>query len=161
MARIPRIEISADVIRSNSGISLDKSIERAMFRIGSAVKNQIKTNIRNQGIVQSGRLFDSIDFKIEKKNGEWDLVMGAFDNNYAHIVEFGSDNITDRVRRAMFARMREESIPKSPGKGIIEGQTYRERPFMRPAFDTQKGQILAFLRDASREFDILGKSFRD
>lgn len=158
--RNPTLNITADIIRDNSRISVDKSIERAMFRVGSLLKNQIKANIRGQGLIRTRALFDSIDFRVAKKDGEFELILGALDNNYAHIVEFGSDNITDRVRRAMFAKMQEDGQPKQPSKGVIVGQTYRERPFMRPAFDQQKGQILAFIRDAAREFDIVGRSFR-
>ena len=158
--RNPTLNITADIIRDKSRISVDKSIERAMFRIGSLLKNQIKSNVKSQGLVRTRALFDSIDFRISAKDGEYDLILGALDNNYAHIVEFGSDNITDRVRRAMFAKMDEDGMPRRPSKGVIIGQTYRERPFMRPAFDQQKGQILAFIRDAAREFDIVGRSFR-
>lgn len=154
MARLPTFNVSADIIRGSSRISLDKSIERAMFKMGVLIKNQAKINIRNQGMIQTRELLNSIGFKIEKNDGDFELIIGAFNNNYAHIVEFGSNNITDRVRAAMFARMREQGISKQPGKGIIQGNVYRGRPFMRPALDGHTRQIMAFLRDAIRQFDL-------
>lgn len=122
--------------------------------MGLLIVAQAKMNIRNQGMIQTRNLLNSIGFRIDKDDGEFNLVIGAFNNAYAHIVEFGSNNITDRVRRAMFARMREMGILKQPGKGIIQGNVYRGRPFMRPALDGHTRQIMAFLRDAVREFDL-------
>jgi len=157
MARLPTFEISADIIRDRSRIRVDKSIEKVMFRLGSLISNQAKINIRNQGMIQTRNLLQSIGFRIDKDSGEFNLVIGAFNNAYAHIVEFGSNNITDRVRKAMFANMREAGIKKKPGKGVIQGNVYRGRSFMGAALDGHSRQFVAFLRDAVREFDLAEK----
>lgn len=154
MARSVTFKVSAETIRGTSRLRVDKSIEKAMFKMGLLIVAQAKINVRNQGMIQTRNLLDSIGFRIDKESDGPELIIGAFNNTYAHIVEFGSNNITDRVRKAMFARMREMGILKQPGKGVIQGNVYRGRPFMRPALDGHSRQIVAFLRDAVREFDL-------
>ena len=122
--------------------------------MGSLISNQAKMNIRNQGMIQTGKLLQSIGFRIDEESDGFNLVIGSFNNAYAHIVEFGSNNITDRVRKAMFRQMKEDGFSNRPSKGVIQGNVYRGRPFMRPALDGHSNQILAFLRDAVREFDL-------
>ena len=155
MARIPRIEISADVVRDTTRLSASKSIEKALFKAGILITAQAKMNLRNQGMVETRALLKSLGFRIDKSGTEMNLVVGSFDNDYAHINEFGSNNITDRVRRAMFAQLRNSSIPKRPGKGVMNGNMFRQRPFIRPALVGHRQQTMAFLRDALREFDLI------
>ena len=148
-------EVSSKTIRSGSRLSVEKSIERALFSIGVIVKNQIKVNIRQRDVIQSGRLRDAINFRIEKSSGEMSLIMEARNVSYAHINEFGSNNITDKVRRAMFARLREQGVPRRPGKGVMEDNVFFGRKFVRDALDGHQGRIMAFLRDAIREIDLI------
>jgi hypothetical protein len=153
--RIPRIEVSSETIRNTTRLRADKSIEKAMFRAGSITKNQIIVNLRNEGMKLSEQLIKSIGFSIEGSGDEMNLIVGSFNNDYAHINEFGSNNITDRVRRAMFARLREEGHAPNRGKGVIQGNVFSQRPFIGPAIRGHNDRIMAFLRDAIREFDLI------
>jgi hypothetical protein len=155
MGSDPRIEITADVVRNTTRLTASKSIEKALFKAGILISAQIKINLRNQDMVETRKLINSIKFRVDKSGDEMSLVVGSFDNAYAHINEFGSNNITDQSRRAMFAQLRRDSIPKKPGKGVIVGSTFNQRPFIRPALDGHSKQTMAFLRDAIREFDLI------
>jgi hypothetical protein len=150
----PRIEVSVDAIRSSTRLRAEKSIRNAMFRAGILISNEIKVNLRNNGMIETGKLLQSIGFNIEGGGDDMTLTIGSFNNAYAHINEFGSNNVTDRMRRAMFARMREEGVPRKPGKNVMIGNTFRGRPYMGPALHGQSDRIMAFLRDAIREFDL-------
>ena len=156
----PFFKVTSEDIRSGSRIRADKSIERALFRVGVLVKMQAKANILNRGVVMTRTLHDSIDFRIDRlSNDDMELVFHARNVSYAHISEFGSNNMTDKMRRAMFARMRDDpgGIPKMPGKGVVpkDGGVYFGRKWLRDAMDGHTGQIMAFLRDAIQQMDII------
>jgi hypothetical protein len=95
--------------------------------------------------VDSGKLRSSIRFDIRTTKNLSILTVSAFGVPYARMVEYGGP-FTDKMRRAMFARLRDMGKPKRPGKGIIRAGHYQARPFLRPAIS----ESIPFIRKTIR-----------
>ena len=123
--------------------------KQAQFMIGSHIRNAAIENITAVGAVDTGLLRSSIRFDIRTMKGASLLNVGAFGTPYARMVEYGGP-FTDRMRRAMFARFKEEGRKPRPGKGVIRGGHYEERPFLRPAIKNSEDYILETLRGIAK-----------
>jgi hypothetical protein len=153
-----KLKVTSKTVRETTRFKAAEAVENRLRTAGNVIVRQIKTNIRNQGMIQSRDLYESIEARIIPfRAGSVTLSVGSFGLAYAHINEFGSNNVTDRMRRAMFARMRENGVPKKPGKNVVVGNSFMARPYIRPALDGHSGQIMALMRDAVREFDLMGE----
>lgn len=104
-----------------------------------------KFNIRRQGIVDTGRLLNSIRFEFFSEGDVAGIRIGSFGVPYAAMHEFGG-RFTERQRRAMFYWMRRRGGPERPSKGVIRGGHFRARPYLRPAVIESREFIIAALR---------------
>lgn len=142
-------DLLRQIRRKNESFSKSK-IDEAMFRIGTAIVNQAKINARNKDIYDTGNLINNIAFRTYGSSGRRILQVGVFGVSYAAVNEYGSNNITDQVRRAMFRSLRERGKIGLPGKGIMVGSSFKRRPFLNPAH-RQKRLFLTILRDTLRK----------
>lgn len=128
-------------------------MKEAMLRIGFLLESEAKLNIRRQGIIDTGRLFNSIRSEFYERGSIVGVRVGSFGVPYASLHEFGG-NFTDRQRRAMFASLRERGRlgPRriGPDKGVIQGGRFLARPYLRPAVITHKRRIIDIIRELFR-----------
>lgn len=125
------------------------ALDKALFDIGTLVRNDAIGNITRRKIVDEGFLRANVSFKLEKSAGVSRVVVGAFGVKYGRMVEYGGA-FTDRQRRAMFASLREQGkLEKNyKPKGVIVGNVYRARPFLNPAVDKNYKAIKGIIRSA-------------
>lgn len=127
----------------------DPKMKEALIRIGVMLEGEIKLNIRRKKIIDTGALFNSIKWKFVQDGIE----VGSFGVPYAAIHEFGSKDVKDVQRRAMFASMRDAG--KLDGarvsKNILDFSgptiTFKARPFIRPAVKKKKKRIVKIMQD--------------
>ena len=77
-------------------------LKEIMFRIGAKIEGEAKLNIRRAGLIDTGRLINSIRHFVFVKGQEVDLVVGSFAVPYAAVHEFGfngSVNVSGFSRR--------------------------------------------------------------
>jgi phage gpG-like protein len=109
-------------------------MQQFMTRLGSDIVNRARANIVNQRIVDTGRLLNSISFRMEANGETMTLYAGAFGVRHAALHEFGM-RYTPAMMRAMFASLHNRGLlGKRPGKGLLVGGVMPPRPYLRPAF---------------------------
>lgn len=123
-------------------------LKEALTRIGSYVAALAKVEARRQGIIDSGRLINSIRYEFFKSGTRTGILVGSFNVKYAALHEFGGV-FTDQMRKAMFAAMRRSGRAR-PGvtKNVIKGGHFRARPYLRPAILKSNAFTLDTLRAA-------------
>lgn len=123
-----------------------KTVQEAFTRTGIILTSEIKLNIRRQGLIDTGRLLNSIRYEMEQSAGRAILRVGSFGVPYAAAHEFG-DHRTHSVRAysrsslngSMFsvrAHDRRANIPA--------------RPYLKPAIEKHRKRIVDLLREAAR-----------
>ena len=133
-------------VRARRWVFNDRDAKKRLTRIALLLENQTKINIRRQGIVDTGNLLNSIQSRVASRQNSAIITYGSFGVVYAGIHEFGGP-FTDRMRRAMFARLNARGAPPKPGKGIIQGGFIRARPYIRPSIIQQRRRIIQILRE--------------
>jgi len=128
-------------------------LRETLLRIGILLETEMKFNIRRKQIVDTGRLINSIRHELYQRGDTVGVRVGSFGVPYAAQNEFGGP-FTDNQRRAMFASLRRTGKLRRDrvSKGVIRGNTFSARPFLRPAVETHRQRIIeifkTFLRDS-------------
>ena len=118
-------------------------LREALLRIGLLVEAEAKITARRKGIVDTGRLINSIRHELYRTRTTAGVRVGSFGVPYAAMHEFGGP-FTDRQRKAMFASLRDRGKlgpVRKEGKGIIQGNRFVARPFLRPSIIKHKSRI--------------------
>jgi len=123
---------------------------RALTTIGLIVENTAKANIRAHGMVDSGRLMNSLKHEVMSQGrGEATVKVGTEGVVYARMNEYGGPFLPHQ-RRAMFASLsaagRLDKV--KAGKGVIVGDRWLPRPYLRPALNDNRKKILAIIDKA-------------
>lgn len=127
-------------------------LREAMLRIGFLVETQAKLNIRRHGAIDTGRLFNSIRSEFYQLGTRAGVRVGSFGVPYASLHEFGG-TFTARQRRAMFASLRDRGRlgpGKGVDKGVVQGNRFMARPYLRPAILVHKNRIIDIIRGLFR-----------
>lgn len=127
-----------------------KAMAKKARRIGSVLTLQTKKNIRNHTMIDSGRLLNSIQSKSNVTSDGFTIEFGSWGVKYAAMNEFGGP-FTDRQRRAMFASLRRAGKLKKgrKSKGVIVGDYWRPRPFIRPSLIAKRAIISKILMESA------------
>lgn len=123
-------------------------LKEALLRIGLLIETEAKQNIRRKGIIDTGRLLNSIRTEYFEQGSRVGIRVGSFGVPYAAQHEFGGP-FTDPQRKAMFAAMRDRGKlgpVRQPGKGIIVGGRFTARPYLKPAVEAYRGRIVGIIR---------------
>jgi phage gpG-like protein len=125
--------------------------KEALLRIGILIESEAKFNVRRKQIVDTGRLLNSIRHELYRNKDKAGVRVGSFGLPYAAMHEFGGP-FTDRQRRAMFASLRASGKLRRDrvSKGVIRGNTFIARPFLRPAVEKHKPRIVDIVRNLIR-----------
>lgn len=123
------------------------AMQEALTRAGLIITARAKMNVRRLGIIDTGRLLNSIRYELYTTGNAAGVRVGSFGVPYAAMHEFGGP-FSERQRRAMFAAMRRRGGPPRPSKNVIQGSHFRARPYLRPAVKASAGQIIDALREA-------------
>lgn len=123
-------------------------LKEALTRIGMYIATLAKIEARRQGIIDSGRLINSIRYEFFKQGTRTGILVGSFNVKYAALHEFGGV-FSDQMRRAMFASMRRTGRAR-PGanKNVIQGNRFKARPYLRPSVLKSRTFVIDTLRAA-------------
>lgn len=121
-------------------------VREALTRTGILLQSEIKLNIRRQGLLDTGRLFNSIRYEMEQDGPRARLIVGSFNVPYAAVHEFGHRG-THTVR----------AYTRSSFNGtVFEVRSHSRRvniparPYLSPAIHTHRNRIIDLLREAAR-----------
>ena len=126
----------------------DPRLRETLLRIGLVLESEAKLNVRRQGIIDTGRLLNSIRAEFYRKRTSAGVLVGSFGVPYAAMHEFGGP-FTDVQRRAMFAALRDRGKlgpVREPGKGVIQGNRFVARPYLRPSLLRRRDWIVSQIR---------------
>jgi len=142
---IGRIKIKFDILGGDrSGIT------DVLDQIGALLAKEAKIAARNQGIVMTSRLINSIKHKISHSNNKVTVRVAPVKTPYAIYQEFGAPR-TEASRRAMFGELRRRGRLGIPGKSGFSETHHMARHFMRPAFQAHAFKTIPLLRMLLRE----------
>jgi len=127
-------------------------MNEALLRIGARLESDIKLNIQRNRMIDTGTLLNSIAYKLDKKDDKTILQVGSFGVPYARMHEFGGPFLAHQ-RRAMFASLRNRGKLQRnyTPKNVIQGNTFKARPYIRPAWDKNKNYIMDVLRSLIKQ----------
>lgn len=138
----------------------DPKLREVVLRIGQTLEAQTKLNIRSQGLIDTGRLFNSIRYEYFKITGGVGVDVGSFGVPYAAVHEFGFDGIVSvsAHKRAIAQAFGNPIEPK-----LIDIRQHRRhmrvraRPYLRPALLKNKDKFVDMFRTYIREGLASGK----
>lgn len=154
MARVPlqnlSVEIERRIAQRIRKFEPDSpKLKEALLRIGFLLEAETKLNVRRKGIIDTGRLMNSIRHEVYRNGTKVGVRVGSFGVPYAAMHEFGGP-FTDRQRRAMFASLRERGRlgPRrlTVDKDVIQGGRFLARPYLKPAVQTHRQRIIEIIR---------------
>lgn len=128
------------------------AMKKFMTRVGADISSRAKSNLTRQRVVDTGRLLNSMGFRVEDEAGREGIALyvGAFGVRYAAIHEFGM-RYTPVMLRAMFASLNNRGVlGKRPGKNIMHSGVLPPRPYLVPAFREGTRNFAQQMRDFVR-----------
>lgn len=126
-------------------------LSEALTRIGMYVSALAKINIRRQGLIDTGRLINSMRYEFFKEGNVEGIQLGSFNVPYAAVHEFGYKGVQ---RVPSFTRTQTQAFGRPIDPKVVTVRDYnrnvsiRARPYLRPAVSTARTFIIDTLRQA-------------
>jgi hypothetical protein len=117
---------------------------KALTEIGLRISSMAKLKATQQGIIDSGNLRARIGYEFFKDGNNNGIRIGVFGVRYAAMNEFGG-RVTPGMIRAIFAVKKGKDYQP---KGIIKNMYWKPRPFLRPAFISNRAYITDRIAEA-------------
>ena len=118
-------------------------LRAALTRIGVLVSSQAAINVRRRGLIDTGRLINSIRYEFFKENNVHGVKIGSFGVPYAAIHEFGYKGLVN-IRR----HTRQTPFGKVSVKAHERFMRIPKRPYLTPAVRKHQNTITDVLREA-------------
>jgi phage gpG-like protein len=145
-------EVIARIQKQTSDIEPSSpKLNEALTRIALYVTAIAKLNIRRHGLIDTGRLINSIQYEFFKDGKTEGVKIGSFNVPYAAVHEFGyRGTMTIKTHQRMITKAWGRSIdPRSVTVPTHERRVYiRARPYVRPALVSSRTFIIDTLRSA-------------
>lgn len=127
------------------------ALQRALTRVGLIIVNQAKINIRRHGLIDEGRLLNSIRFEPFRNDEESGIRVGSFGVPYAAFWEFGFVG-SMRVRGHNRLMTKAFGKPITPQVVRVSPHTRFRRqepkPYLRPAFEFHQERITRIIMES-------------
>lgn len=117
-------------------------MRRALTAGGLIIEREAKINVRSQGLIESGRLRNSITTQAEDDST---VVVGVFSLVYAAIHEFGG------VITAKASEWLHFKLPNGDWV-MTKSVTIPARPYLRPAYDNNIDKVVKAIGDTLLSF---------
>lgn len=144
--RIEKMKVLAD---PNSA-----KIRQALLRIGNVLEAQMKINVKDQGLIDTGNLREKIKHRVTQTKDSAVVEVGSFGVPYAAVHEFGyrgPQNVPAHQRFMSRAFGRPMKNPREVNiSAHIRQQNIPARPYIRPAFQKHSNFIIELLRDIGK-----------
>lgn len=128
------------------------ALRAALTKIALIIVNQAKINVRRHGLIDEGRLINSIRFEFFRSGlNRYGVAVGSFGVPYAATWEFGFHGVQqisghNRLVTQAFGQ------PIPPVIASVRPHTRRvnrqAKPFLRPAFQQHRNKIDGILKEA-------------
>ena len=133
-------------IREKSSVHDNPATKAALTRAALLIVNEAKLNIRKHGLIDTGRLLNSLRFEFYKPDPDTlGVRIGSFGVPYAASWEFGNHMI---VSVRAHNRMVTQAFGKPLEGAVIQRvRAHRRqmnipaRPYLRPAYEANKNRI--------------------
>lgn len=122
--------------------------KKAILSIGLMLENRMILQYRQKGPrVITGRLINSLRHEIKESKDIITIIAGSFGVPYAPVHEFGGTfNIQGHTRKAHSRTVKGQVQQVREHFVGAHSRTYTARPFVRPAFQASRGDIINILR---------------
>lgn len=128
------------------------AIKAALIRSATIILNQAKINVRRQGLIDEGRLINSLRFEFFRNADSNGVKIGSFGVPYAAFWEFG-------FKGNQSVRAHNRLITQAFGKKLSPSVTARirqhtrsvdqaPRSYLRPAFEAHKSRVVEIIKKA-------------
>jgi hypothetical protein len=129
-----------------------QEIRKKLIYIATLITNQAKINIRRHGLIDTGRLINSLLWEFFKDGERQGIRIGSFGVPYAAFWEFGFSG-------RMSIRAHNRLITQAFGRPLEQARIVRVRshsrtvnqpakPYLRPAYERHKDKITKILLDS-------------
>jgi hypothetical protein len=126
-------------------------VKAALTRAAIILVSQAKLNIRGHGLIDEGRLINSIRFEFFRENTVEGVRIGSFGVPYAAFWEFGfSGNMQVRAHArtqtvAFGKRIQPQVVQVAPHTRFRHQEA---KPYLRPAYALHRKRITALIQEA-------------
>lgn len=124
-------------------------IKKRLIRAALIITNQAKINIRRHGLIDTGRLINSLRWEFYRRGGVQGILIGSFGVPYAAFWEFGYHGIQRvRAHNRLITRAFGKPLKQSVIARIRAHQRRRNeigKPYLRPAYERHKERVTAIL----------------
>jgi len=127
------------------------ALTRALQRAGALIVAQAKINIRRHGLIDEGRLINSIRFEPFRESNIEGIRVGSFGVPYAAFWEFG---FTGTMKVQGHNRLITQAFGKPIDPTVVRVGSHTrfrrqmEKPYLRPAFELHRERITTMIREA-------------
>lgn len=133
--------------RTGVGKQSSVAIRRALTRVGALIANEMRIQYRKSGLKrQTGRLANSLDYRIVADGKNTILEVGSFGVPYAAVHEFGGNNRVPAHSRMITQAFGKPIEPRSV-QVRAHTRTVPARPFVGPAVRRQAANIAEILKE--------------
>ena len=127
----------------------DKEIKKKAIRIGNLLVLQTKVNIKRAGLIDTGRLLNSIDYKARSVKNRLRIEFGSYAVRYAAVHEFGFHGMVtipahSRTRAGKTHNVRAHTRNMNTNPVTSSGMD----GYIRPSLVQRRSQILKILLEA-------------
>jgi phage gpG-like protein len=147
-ALIARLTVKANAAGPDS-----PQLKAALTRIGATISAEATLNVRRRGLIDTGRLINSIKFELFVENNVQGVKVGSYNVPYAAIHEFGFQG---SVSVRSYSRTLTQVFGKRVNPRIVDVRPHERfmripaRSYLRPAVQKYNNMIIDVLRQAMR-----------
>jgi len=128
------------------------AVKRALQRAAILITSQAKLNVRRQGLIDTGRLINSLRWEFYKRGDVNGISIGSFGVPYAAFWEFGfHGQVPVRSHNRVITRAFGRSLEKATIARVRAHQRRIDkqgRPYLYPAYEKHKTRIVQYMLDA-------------
>lgn len=147
--------IDALIVRLNAmstALSGKENLKAAFTRIGILISSETKLNIRAQRLIDTGRLLNSISYKLFESQDKRGVAVGSYGIPYAAVHEFGyHGSVQTKAHMRMMNKAFGKEV-KNPRQIQVRAHArfvnIRARPYLAPALKKHQATIIDILRGA-------------
>jgi hypothetical protein len=129
-----------------------RKVRAAMTKAAAVITAQAKVNVRRHGLIDTGRLINSLRWEFYRREGVQGIRIGSFGVPYAAFWEFG-------YHGSFPVRAHNRLITRAFGKPLKQAVVARVRthtrrvdqtakPYLRPAYELHKDRVVQYILEA-------------
>lgn len=118
-------------------------VQQALLRIGTTLESEIKLYIRRRGLIDTGRLLNSIHYRTKQTTAGGGVEVGSYGVPYAAFWEFGFRGIQNVRSSTRTSRLGKTYGVRAHTRLVNQDAS---RNYIRPALNRQRQYIINMIR---------------